>query len=163
MASGKSSIVRTLAKKLNVQFVDLDNFIEENEQQTISEIFKNKGEVYFRNKEEIYLKELLKSDGNSVISLGGGTPCYGNNMKLILRGSISIYLNASIITIFKRLKKESLQRPLVAAIGQDNLKDYIAKHLFERKTFYVMARNIISVNGKEIDIVSEEILNILKK
>jgi shikimate kinase len=163
MASGKSSIGRAVAAKLNVQFIDLDNFIEEKEQQTISEIFKKNGEIYFRNKEGIYLKKLFKLDGNSVISLGGGTPCYGNNMNLILNESISFYLNASIKTIYERLKKETFQRPLVATIGKDNLKEYIAKHLFERKVFYEMARHMISVNDKEIDIVSEEILHILKK
>ena len=70
MASGKSSIGKALAKKLNIQFTDLDSFIEENEEQSISEIFNNKGEVYFRNKEGFYLRKLFNIDGNSVISLG---------------------------------------------------------------------------------------------
>ena len=163
MASGKSSIGKALAKKLNVQFIDLDSFIEENEQQSISEIFNNKGELYFRNKEEFYLRKLFNLDGNRVISLGGGTPCYGKNMELILNESTSFYLNSSIQTIFERLKKEALQRPLVATIGQDKLKEYIAKHLFERTAYYEKAHHSISVNDKEIGVIVEEILNLLKK
>ena len=163
MASGKSSIGKALAKKLNVQFIDLDSFIEENEQQSISEIFNNKGEIYFRNREEFYLRKLFNLDGNRVISLGGGTPCYGNNMELILNESTSLYLNSSIQTIFERLRKETLQRPLVATIGQDKLKEYIAKHLFERTVFYEKAHHTISVNDKEIEVIVEEVFNLLKK
>jgi shikimate kinase len=162
MASGKSSIGKALAKKLNVQFIDLDSFIEENEEQSISEIFNNKGEIYFRNKEEFYLKKLFNSEGNRVISLGGGTPCYGENIELILNESTSFYLKASVQIIFERLKKEALQRPLVATIGQDKLKEYIAKHLFERTVYYEKAHHCISVNDKEIDVIVEEIFNLLK-
>ncbi len=161
MASGKSSIGRALAMKLNMQFIDLDSFIEKNEQLTVSEIFKNKGEVYFRSKEEYCLRELFKLDGDQVISVGGGTPCYGENMNLILNESISFYLNSSIQTIYDRLKKETLQRPLVAEIGLDKLKEYIAKHLFERTVFYEKAQHTISVNDKKIDIIVKEMLNLL--
>ena len=162
MASGKSSIGKALAKKLNIQFTDLDSFIEENEEQSISEIFNNKGEIYFRNKEAFYLRKLFNIDGKRVISLGGGTPCYGKNMELILNESTSFYLNASIQIIFERLKKEALQRPLVATIGQDKLKEYIAKHLFERTVYYEKAHHSISVNEKEIDAIVKEIFNLLK-
>ena len=162
MASGKSSIGRALARKLNMQFIDLDSFIEENEQQSVSEIFNKKGEIYFRSKEEFYLKQLFKLDGNQVISLGGGTPCYGNNMELILNGSKSFYLNSSVQTIFERLKKERLKRPLVASIGLDKLKEYIAKHLFERNVFYKKAHHSIAVNNKGIELIVKEILDFLK-
>ncbi|MDD3723627.1 MAG: shikimate kinase, partial [Lutibacter sp.] len=83
MASGKSAVGRILSEKLNIQFIDLDSFIEEKEQLSISEIFETKGEIYFRKIEGIYLQELLNSKESTVISLGGGTPCYGNNIDLI--------------------------------------------------------------------------------
>ena len=136
MASGKSAVGRCLAEKLDLQFVDLDDFIEEGEQMSISKIFSEKGEIYFRKKEGEYLEILLKKEKNLLISSGGGTPCYGNNLNLINNKAISIYLNASIQTIFERLKNETSQRPLVSTIGTDNLKEYIAKHLFERRDFY---------------------------
>ena len=157
MASGKSAVGKIVSKEKSMQFVDLDNFIEENENLSIPEIFEKKGEIYFRKIEGEYLKELLNSKGDMIISLGGGTPCYGNNIDFIKKGSISIYLKASIHTIFERLKNETSQRPLVATIGKENLKEYIAKHLFERNSFYEKADFTMLVNDKEISKIVEEI------
>ncbi|MBT8316234.1 MAG: shikimate kinase [Lutibacter sp.] len=161
MASGKSTIGVILGKKLNIQFIDLDTFIEEKEQLSISEIFKQKGEIYFRKKEGEYLSELLDSENDLIISLGGGTPCYGNNMNKIQELSTSFYLNASINTIFERLKDEKTQRPLVTNIGEHNLKEYIAKHLFERNEFYKKATNSIDINDKSAFQIIEEIVDLL--
>jgi shikimate kinase len=161
MASGKSAVGKLLAKELNIQFVDLDDFIEEKEQLSISEIFKLKGEIYFRIKEGEYLKELLNFDKNLIISLGGGTPCYGNNMEIIKNKSKSFYLNASINTIYERLIGETSKRPLVATLGTSNLKEFIAKHLFERNPFYERSDNTILVNNKSISEVSKEIMTFI--
>ncbi|MDV7188334.1 shikimate kinase [Lutibacter sp. TH_r2] len=161
MASGKSAVGKVVAKKMLIPFIDLDAYIEAKEQSTISTIFKEKGEIYFRNKESECLKELLSSKNDMIISLGGGTPCYGNNMELITENSTSIYLKASINTIFERIKKETLQRPLVATIGIDNLKEFIAKHLFERSPFYESASKIANVDDKSILEISEEIITLL--
>ena len=161
MASGKSAVGKLLAKELNIQFIDLDDFIEEKEQLSISEIFKLKGEIYFRIKEGEYLKELLNFDKNLIISLGGGTPCYGNNMQIIKNKSKSFYLNASINTIYERLIDETSKRPLVATLGTNNLKEFIAKHLFERNPFYERADNTILVNNKSISEVSKEIMTFI--
>ena len=161
MASGKSAIGVVLANKLGIQFADLDCFIEEKEQLTIAEIFKLKGEIYFRKIEGEYLQELLKLEDDCIISLGGGTPCYGNNIKLIEKNSKSFYLNASIATIYNRLKNGTSQRPLVATIGKENLKEYIAKHLFERNSFYEKANHTIFVNEKTILEITNELLELL--
>lgn len=158
MASGKSAVGKILSKKLNIQFVDLDSFIEEREQLSIAQIFETKGEIYFRKKEGDYLRELLNLNENLLISLGGGTPCYGNNMDFIKNKAVSFYLKASIDTIFDRLKNETSQRPLVASIGTENLKEYIAKHLFERAPYYDKANHTISVNQKSVNQVIDEIL-----
>ncbi|SDW93952.1 shikimate kinase [Lutibacter oricola] len=160
MASGKSAVGRKLAEKLDLQFVDLDDFIEENEEMSISDMFSKKGEIYFRKKESEYLEILLNNKKNLLISSGGGTPCYGNNLNSIKEKSISIYLDASIQTIFDRLKNETSQRPLVATIGIDSLKEYIAKHLFERRNFYEKATHKISVNNKSIAEISTEVLEL---
>ena len=158
MASGKSAVGQVLAEILKIQFIDLDSFIEEKEQLSITQIFETKGEIYFRKKESDYLNELLNYNESSVISLGGGTPCYGDNMKLIENKSTSFYLKASINTIFDRLKNETSQRPLVAAIGAENLKEYIAKHLFERNPFYERANHTVLVNDKNVNQIVDEIL-----
>ncbi|WP_372795207.1 shikimate kinase [Lutibacter sp.] len=161
MASGKSAVGTILSNKLGVQCIDLDNFIEENEQSTISEIFKTKGEIYFRKKEGEYLKELLNLKEDCIISLGGGTPCYGNNMEFIENNSKSFYLKASINTLFDRLNGETLKRPLVASIGKENLKEYIAKHLFERTLFYQRAQHTVTVDEKSIFKIVDEIVELL--
>lgn len=159
MASGKSAVGKILAKKMNLQFIDLDDFIEGKEQLTISELFKTKGELYFRKVEGIYLQELLNLSENCIISLGGGTPCYGNNMDFISKNAISFYLKASINTIFERLKHETSQRPLVASIGLNNLQEYIGKHLFERTVFYSKANFSVSVDNRNL----EEIVQVIEE
>jgi shikimate kinase len=158
MASGKSAVGKVLANSLNIQFIDLDSYIEAQEQFSITEIFETKGEVYFRKKEGDYLKELLNLNESAIISLGGGTPCYGNNMEIIENKSTSFYLKASIDTILERLENETSQRPLVAAIGSENLKEYIAKHLFERAPYYEGANHTILVNDKNLNQIIDEIL-----
>ena len=158
MASGKSAVGKVLAADLNNQFIDLDSFISVREQMSVPEIFSKKGEIYFRKIEGLYLRELLELNESFVISLGGGTPCYGNNMDFIENKSISFYLKASIDTIFERLKNETSQRPLVAAIGTENLKEYIAKHLFERAPYYEKATHTVLVNNKNVSQIVDEIM-----
>ncbi|MGC1203763.1 MAG: shikimate kinase [Flavobacteriaceae bacterium] len=159
MASGKSAIGRVLANKLNYRFIDLDDFIEESENSTVSDLFKLKGELHFRKLETHYLNELLHSQNNLVLALGGGTPCYGNNMDLILNADHvkSIYLKASIPTLIGRLKNEKSKRPLIAHIETDDLlAEFIGKHLFERSQFYSLAQVTITTDHKsEKDIIEE--------
>ncbi|WP_435262624.1 shikimate kinase [Tenacibaculum sp. nBUS_03] len=163
MASGKSTIGKIVAKKYNLSFIDLDNYIENREQKTVSEIFQTKGEIYFRKKENEYLKELIKTEENFVLSLGGGTPCYGNNMSLIgkSKNTISFYLKASIGTITDRLKNEKEQRPLVANLKDEDFNEFVAKHLFERSYFYNQATHNISIDTKKTDEICNEIYSLL--
>ena len=164
MASGKSTLGRILAKKLNYDFVDLDDYIEEKEQLLVSDIFKSKGEIYFRKKETQYLKALLENNTKLVLSLGGGTPCYSNNMDFIKNTTHvkSIYLKASIPTLVARLKKEKSKRPLIAHLETDELlTEFIGKHLFERSQFYSLSEVTITSDHKtEEDIIEELILQL---
>ena len=164
MASGKSTIGRVLAEKLNYSFIDLDDFIEEKENATISDIFKTKGEIYFRKKETHYLNDLLNTKSRLVLSLGGGTPCYSNNMETILKANntVSIYLKALIPTLISRLKTEKGKRPLIAHIETDDLlTEFIGKHLFERSPFYSQAETIVTTDNKaENEIIEELVLKL---
>jgi shikimate kinase len=147
MGSGKSAIGKKVARKSKMNILDLDDYIEENEKMTVSEIFEKKGEVYFRNKEREYLKELLESQKSRIISLGGGTPCYGDNMDLILNATPYVfYLKASIETLLKRLKKGKSHRPLIKDIKDDDLPEFVGKHLFERNFYYMRSHYIINVD-----------------
>lgn len=161
MASGKSTFGRILAKRLKYEFLDLDDFIEDKENSLVSDIFKLKGEIHFRKLETRYLEELLSSGKNMVLSLGGGTPCYANNMEIILKANKakSIYLKASIPTLITRLKNEKNKRPLIAHIETDDLlAEFIGKHLFERSQFYSQAYATISTDNKSEDEIVEQLM-----
>ena len=100
MGSGKSTIGNKLGKTLDIQFIDLDNYIELTENKAISKIFETKGEMYFRAVERNCLEQLMKKPESLVISLGGGTPCYYDNMDYILnfQNTSSIYLSANAVS-----------------------------------------------------------------
>lgn len=157
MASGKSTIGSMLASKLNFDFVDFDNYIVEKEGNSIDSIFSDKGELYFRKKENMYLKEVVNTFDNTVISLGGGTPCYGDNLNTILSNQniISVYLKASVKKLSNRLIEQRHSRPLVKHLNTyDEISEFVGKHLFERQFYYNQAQVIIDVENK----VEEEIV-----
>ena len=164
MASGKSTIGRLLASGRKLPFIDLDAYIEEKEEKTISEIFKNEGEIYFRLQENKYLKELLLKKEDFVLSLGGGTPCYSGNMDNILKAenTQSFYLRANVKTIVDRLTNEKSQRPLVADLSDEKLLEFISKHLFERSHFYEQATHKINIDAKDIATITKEVSNVLQ-
>tara|TARA_B110000967_G_scaffold3056_1_gene3142 strand:+ start:63 stop:578 length:516 start_codon:yes stop_codon:yes gene_type:complete len=158
MASGKSTIGREISKKLDMKFIDLDDYISKREKSSISEIFKVEGEIYFRRIESFYLSEILNSKDSIILSLGGGTPCYSNNMELILNSEASsIYIKASIKTLVTRLTSEKNKRPLVAELENDKLTEFVAKHLFERRFFYEQASITVITEDKSIEEITTEI------
>ena len=158
MASGKSTIGREISKKLDMKFIDLDDYISKREKRSISEIFKVEGEIYFRKIESSYLGEILNSKDSFILSLGGGTPCYSNNMELILNSDASsIYIKASIKTLVTRLISEKNKRPLVAELENDKLTEFVAKHLFERRFFYEQASITVITEDKSIEEITTEI------
>ncbi len=163
MASGKSSVGRELAILLNRNFIDLDVFIAENEDLSISQIFDEKGEPYFRKKEMVYLRELLHNDSAFVLSVGGGTPTFTGAIEMINEKAFSIYLKASIQTLFERLVPEKIERPLLKKIPDIALQEYIAVHLFERSHYYLKANLSVSVDFKSTNEISKEIVHLLKE
>lgn len=148
MGCGKSRVGIPLAQSIDIPYVDLDSFIEEQEKMTIKNIFDFKGELYFRKKERQYLEQLLTQKEPVVLSLGGGTPCYYDSMDYILNSNaISFYLKASLETLADRLFTERLKRPLISHIqNKEDLEVYIGKHLFERLPYYGKASYIVSVD-----------------
>ena len=162
MAVGKTTIAKLLSEKIGLKRVDLDNLIEEKTNLSVSEIFEQKGEIYFRKIEHEIFKEIVENDENLIISTGGGTPCYANNHLLLnSKNGISIYLKASIPVIFERLKSAKTNRPLVANQSDEELLEFIAKHLFERSYFYNKATFKVSIDNKNPEIIVSEIMQLL--
>ena len=162
MGSGKSFIGQLLSEKLQILFLDLDKIIEQNQNCSIKSIFENRGEVYFRKLEHQLFKGTLSLDKPFVLSTGGGTVCYANNHELLNNTDIvSIYLKASINTLCNRLILEKEKRPLIANKNQEELKDFIAKNLFERSYFYHQSKFIVNVDDKSANEIIKEILELL--
>ena len=162
MGCGKSTIANRLSKITNIPYVDLDKNIEERTKLSINEIFEQRGEIYFRKLEREVFIELLNSPGNLIIGLGGGTPCYANNHELLKGENIlSIYLKASVKTLFERLVFNKSKRPLIADKNEEEMKEFIAKHLFDRSFYYNQAQYKVSIDGKTKDETTQDILTIL--
>jgi shikimate kinase len=162
MGSGKSTIAGRLSKITNIPYVDLDKSIEERTNLSIKKIFEQRGEIYFRKLEHEIFVELLNSQENMIIGLGGGTPCYANNHELLKGDNIfSIYLKASVETLFNRLVSNKSKRPLIADKTDEELKEFIAQHLFERSFYYNQAEYKVSIDGKTKDETTQDILSIL--
>ena len=147
MGSGKSLIGKILSKKLNFDFIDTDNKIEEVEQRTISEIFNNNGEKYFRNVEEVISLKSLKLN-NKVIALGGGGYINPTIRKFVLKKCISFWLNWKNETLINRIKN-SKKRPLAMKLNNLELNKLIGK----RSTTYNLSDykiNCDKLSKKEI-------------
>lgn len=158
MGSGKSITADLLSEKRALKCLDLDAVIEQQEQMSVSEIFESKGEIYFRKKEHLILKELIASQDEFILSLGGGTPCYANNHELLqMPGVVSFYLKASPKVLFERLKNQIQSRPLLSNKTDEEIKEYIAPHLFERSYFYQQATFTIHTDDLSPDEVVNEI------
>jgi shikimate kinase len=162
MGCGKSTIANKLSKIVEIPFVDLDKKIEEKINLSINAIFEKYGEIYFRKLEREVFIELLNSPDNLIIGLGGGTPCYANNHELLNDANVvSIYLKASIQTLFNRLVHNKSKRPLIADKSEEEMKEFIAKHLFDRSFYYNHAQHKVIVDDKTIDQTVMDIVTIL--
>ena len=162
MGSGKSTIGKIISKNVRIPFYDLDTVIEEKQQMTIKAIFETKGEIYFRKQESAILNSFLTENNSFVLALGGGTPCYANNVEVLQNSEIvSVYLKGSVETLTERLKNEKALRPLLASLTNEELEDYIRKHLFDRSYYYLQAKHVVSIDNKSIAEIVSEIENVL--
>lgn len=159
MASGKTTVGKLLAESTGFDCKDLDSIIEQESNLSVKEIFKQRGELFFRKLEAKILTELLSADSNMVLSLGGGTPCYGNNIDLLKQNDIiTVYLKAKVDTLAKRLRSNSENRPLIFDQSGDELEEFIAKHLFERGYYYNQSTITVNTDNKNPEEIAAEIM-----
>lgn len=162
MGVGKTILGKKISENLKLAYYDLDDFIEKKVNLSVEDIFKSKGEIYFRRLERDCFEELMLKDESFVLSVGGGTPCYYENYKLLQSENvISVYLKASITMLVERLKTEKKTRPLVARLTNEQLLEFVGKHLFERNFYYNKAKHTVEVDGKSTSKISEEIISLL--
>ena len=154
MGSGKSYIGKRLSAELGFQFLDLDEVIETAEKQTIANVFKTKGEDYFRNLESEHLKN-TKELKNIIISTGGGTPCFFGNMDWMNENGKTTFLNPTVDILFQRLESEITKRPILANQSDETLRLFISQKLENRLKYYEKAHLIINIATFEQNIIQE--------
>lgn len=160
MGSGKSVIGVHLALQLGVPWIDLDAAIEKTTALSIANLMATRGELYFRKIEHQILTDLLQTEHEFVLSLGGGTPCYYENYKLLSQVE-SFFLKATVPTLVERLLPERHERPLLANLADSELEEFIAKHLFDRNFYYMQSKYSIATDGKSIAELVAEITKLL--
>lgn len=146
MGSGKTTVGRIVAALMNFPFVDLDAVIVEEKGQSIADIFADEGETAFRKIESSALAKILGRSESHVISLGGGTPCFNDNMNLIKNCSITFYLRLGVARLASRLSLDGA-RPLIANKSQAELLRYISETLQGRRRYYEVADYTIRATG----------------
>jgi len=139
MGVGKTSLGKKLAKKMGYDFLDTDKWIEQKTGLTIPEIFEQNGEAYFRKLERNCVEE-IKVIQNTVISVGGGLPCFGNTMDSLKSFGITIYLKLEAKEIARRLAESKIERPLLHGHSGDDIERYIEEKLKDREPFYSQAQ-----------------------
>ena len=163
MGSGKTLVSKELSNLNNFKIFDLDTEISKQNNSSIAEIFKKKGEIFFRKTEKEVLEKIISSEKNIILSLGGGTPCYYNNIDSINEKTISVFLKTNVKTLAQRLSLEKDKRPLIQNFSNEDLPEFIAKHLFERNPFYNQAKITINTDNLSAREIAEEILTQIKQ
>ncbi len=150
--SGKSTIGKILSETLDWKFLDLDEIIIQQEKSTITDIFKTKGESFFRELEHKVLSDMVALDESFVLATGGGTPCFHDSMDLMNKNGLTVFLDTSLETIYSRISSAE-HRPLLR--GRD--PETSLQELFEKRKGYYRQAKITHDENTPIDVLIEEI------
>lgn len=140
MGAGKTTLGRALADKLGLTFIDLDNYIEQRFRKSISQIFAEMGEDGFRDIERRMLHEVAEFE-DVIISTGGGTPCFFDNIDFMNSMGTTVYLQVPLERLFVRLSIARKQRPLIKDKNDDELRLFIAEQIAKREPHYSKAEH----------------------
>jgi shikimate kinase len=161
MGSGKSSVGRILAHKLNLPFFDTDEEIESYAGKSIQDIFEKEGEAHFRELEKTIIQKLIQEE-NCVIACGGGLACHNNLMQLLNKEGITIYLKLSSERLLNRFKNDSQKRPLLKGKNENEMKVFISDLLDEREFYYSQSQFKISIKDHTPEELANAIIKLLK-
>lgn len=148
MGAGKTTLGKAFARKMNVPFVDLDWYIEERFHKTVQQLFSERGEQGFRELEQKMLHEVAEFE-DVVISAGGGTPCFFDNMDYMNACGDTVFLQVEPEVLFRRLKVAKQQRPLLANKSDEELMNFICEALQKRHPFYSQAKLLFRADELE--------------
>lgn len=158
MGAGKSVVGRRLAKSLNLSFYDLDEEIESHYKMSVSAIFQKYDEACFRKLETSILESFSNKD-NFVLSCGGGTPCFGENMAFMKSIGTTIYIKLPADELAGRISSSYHKRPLTEGKSDEELASYVDAMLKKREPFYSMAKITVDASGTDKETLVEKILN----
>jgi len=159
MGSGKTHWGKLVSEKLHIPFFDLDEQVVSHEGKSITEIFAEHGEEYFRLLEKDIVHIITESHENFVMACGGGTPCFYNNIDYMNKSGTTIWLNSPIDVLYQRLIKQKDQRPLIKNLTNDQLRGFIIKKFSDRKIFYEQADIILEEDPLKIESLVEKIFH----
>jgi shikimate kinase len=165
MGAGKTTVGKALAKEMGLQFYDLDWYIESRRRKTVPQLFAELGEEGFRKIERNMLHEVAEFE-DVIISCGGGTPCFFDNIDYMNQQGEVVYLRCQPEVLQKHLMMGKTERPLLKGKSPEELNAYIKEHLQEREPFYNKARYTLDVslmdNYEKIKITIEQLRKLLK-
>lgn len=159
MGAGKTTIGKYAARENQLRFLDLDAYIEEKLGMEIRQVFREKGETYFREQERIALEEVIALDEDLLVSCGGGTPCFFDNMDRMNAAGVTLYLDLSAARLTDRLRNSKSKRPLISNLKGD-LQVFVHKKLLERASFYGQSQILIAenqANRKDVSRIVQKI------
>ncbi len=151
--AGKSTVGKRLAKKLGMTFVDLDLYIEKKYHTAIPLLFQEYGESTFRTLETAALAEVLVME-NAVIAVGGGTPCFDDNMAKINAQATSVYLQLDENELVEHLLHSKKKRPLTNHLSESELREYVKQNLAIREPYYLQAQKILTLENIESQLLT---------
>lgn len=157
MCSGKTTLGRQIADKLNLPFIDLDREIVNTTGKTISDIFNTEGEDAFRLIEKKVLNHVIKTHQDFVMATGGGTPCHFNNMDVMKKNGLVIYLNVATKELVRRNLESPETRPLLRGMNELEMLSFINNHLTSRWPFYKKANLTLKENDMDLDKIIQDI------
>lgn len=143
MACGKTRRGKSMAEELGLPFIDLDAYITEREGKSIPEIFQMEGETGFRKLESLCLREVCDTYDDFVLSTGGGTPCFHDNMDYMNMQGQTLFLDTDVDTITERLVNGKHKRPMVCHLADNEIRDFVCRHRGERLPYYIKAKKRI--------------------
>lgn len=166
MGAGKTTVGRRLAKDMGLMFYDLDWYIQNRMHRTVAEIFKQEGETGFREIERRMLHEVAEFE-DVVISCGGGTPCFFDNMDYLNRQGDTVYLKCSPDVLHAHLRMGRSVRPLLLGKSDDEVKTFVREQLEKREPFYSRAKHVFDVSlldtNDKIEVSARKIMELVNE